>query len=147
MKSLFFSLVFLALSFGAAFGQSDDAAIKVVIEAESKAFHTNDDRSAFIAFWHITPDSRMVYSGPGTSMMYSGADMQAAISAGKLPPANQAESVFSNYAIRASGNVAWATFDQKSTTPDGKSSTMHEFRMMEKVGGVWKIVSESVHEY
>jgi hypothetical protein len=148
MKNLFFLFAFIALSLGSATAQTaDEKAIRQAIEAESKAYHTNPDRMAFTAYWHVTPETRIVYSGPEASSVFVGSEMKAAIDSGQMPPMDHAINEYSNFVIRASGPIGWASFDQKSTTPDGKVSTMREMRLMEKIGDAWKIVFSSVHEY
>ena len=148
MKNVLFSLLLVTLSLGSVTAQTaDEAAIRTAIESESKAFHTNTDRTAFIGFWHITPESRMVYQGLGEINLLTGEAMKAAVAAGQLPAADNAERVFSNFVVKANGTIGWASFDQISTKPDGKAAYMREFRCMEKIGTAWKIVSSSVHEY
>jgi Domain of unknown function (DUF4440) len=150
MKINFLVCLFFVLSLGSTLAQSaDEAAIRTAIEAESAAYHTNSDRSQFISFWQLTPEARLVYSSPSSqnTSLYDGKSMQAAVAAGQLPAADQAAREFTNYLIKASGSIGWATFDQKTTTPDGKVSYTHEIRCMEKIGGAWKIVSSSVHQY
>lgn len=149
MKKILFVLSILALSLGSAAAQSaDETAIRTVIENESKAFHTNTDRTAFLGYWSVTPDTRLVYSGPADAhSTIPGDAMKSAAASGQLPPADNAVSEMTNFVIKASGTVGWAAFDQKTTTPDGKSEYMREIRCMEKVRGEWKIVSSSVHQY
>jgi hypothetical protein len=148
MKNIFLTLFLLAASLSAANAQSaDEAAIRKAIEAESEAYHTNPDRAAFISYWHITPETRLVYTGLDGGGIFTGNDMKMAAEKGQFPPADQASREFTNYVVRTSGNLGWASFDQKNTLPNGEVHTMREFRMMEKVGGAWKIVSSSVHEY
>ena len=147
MKIKLLALLFFALSLGSAVSQSDETAIRQVIEAESKAFHTSADRTLFMTYWQITPDTRLVYSGPEGSSMITGDQIKGASAAGQLPPVDNAVNEYSNFVVHASGTIGWASLDQKSTDSAGKVSYMHEFRCMEKVGGAWKIVSSSVHEY
>jgi hypothetical protein len=147
MKKIFNFLVFLVGSVCATFAQSEDAAIKKMIESESRAFHENTDRNAFINYWSLAKGSIMVYSGNGSCTVFSGEQMKDAAASGQIPKPDNAKVEMSNYVIRANGNLAWAIFDQKTTTPDGKSSYQHEFRCLEKSGSDWKIVGSSVHSY
>lgn len=141
-----FIFLFLFLYQNAA-AQTEEAAIRQVIEAESKAYHFNADRTAFLAYWSITPESRMVYSEPGFTIMLDSAQLSP-----KNPQLLQSKpdfavNTYSNVVIQAHGTVAWATLDQKSALPDGTVSFFHEFRGMEKVEGTWKIVNSSVQKY
>lgn len=147
MKTLLFTLLFLASSLCSALAQTDEAAIRQVIESESKAFHTSTDRKVFTTYWHVTNDNRMVYSDSTGAYLFRGDEMKAAMAKGELPPADNAASEFSNFLVRADGNIGWATFDQKNTTPDSKSIYTREFRCMEKIDGSWKIISSSIHDY
>lgn len=126
---------------------ADELAIRQVIEAESRAYHHETVRATFLNYWHIIPESRLVYTGPDGSSFLTGADMEKARQAGQFPPPDYVVNVYSDFVIRANGDVAWASFDQKSTAPDGKITYMHEFRCLEKVGRDWKIISSSVHRY
>lgn len=147
MKNIVLTLCIFTASTVAMLAQNDAAAIQKAIESESQAFHTNPDRNVFISFWQITDDTRLVYSGPDGNSFISGKEILNAITNGQLPPTDNASAVFSNYTIKFSGVTGWASFDQENTDATGKKSYMHEFRMMEKVNGNWKIVSSSVHQY
>ena len=147
MKYIVLICSFITLSFCSVFAQTSEAAIRTAIESESKAFHTNTDRAAFIAYWHITEETRMIYTGPGGNNVLTGSQMKTAVTAGQLPPADNAVNEYTNMLIKAGDTVGWASFDQKSTTPDGASSYMHEFRGMIKVDGAWKIFTSFVMEY
>lgn len=145
MRQIFLSLAFFVLCPGSVAAQTDEAAIQQAIESESRAYHTNPDRGAYMRYWHVTTDARLVYSAPDASVLVSGKDMQQVVASGQFPPMDNAKTVYYNFVIRASGNVGWAFFDQETTLPDGNVSYLHEFRCMEKVDGAWKIVGSSVH--
>jgi Domain of unknown function (DUF4440) len=119
----------------------DEAAIKKAIENESSQFHINPDRNVFLQSWNMVDGTTISYSGKGGMTTLSGKDMKAAAEKGVIPKANGEVTTFSNYLVRANGNIGWATFDQTSA----KGIVTHEFRCMEKVGNDWKIVSSSVH--
>jgi hypothetical protein len=126
---------------------TDEKAIQQVIESESRAYHSNPDRTAYMGYWLLNDQTRLVYTGPEGTFYVTGADMQATLSSGKLPPMDHAVTTYTNFVIRADGNIGWASFDQTSTMPDGEVKYMHEFRCMEKVQGVWKTVQSSIHRY
>ena len=147
MKTLLLTLFFFTSSLCSALAQTDEAAIRQIIESESKAFHLNADRKVFTTYWHVTNDNRMIYTDPTGTFLFRGDEMKTAMAKGELPPADNATSEFSNFVVKASGTVGWATFDQKNTTPDGKSVYTREFRCMEKIDGAWKIFSSSIHDY
>lgn len=147
MKKLLILVSLFALTLNFAKAQSEAAAIQKMIEAESFAFHNNADRYAFMSYWNIIEGAHLVYSGNGTCLLLKAADMKTAAEKGEIPKADHAKTEMTNYVIRNNGNVAWASFDQKSTISDGKVSNQHEFRCLEKIGGEWKIISSSVHGY
>ena len=146
MKTLLFTML-LALSCCSAVAQTDEVAIRQIIESESRDYHLDPDRKVFTTYWHLTADTRLVLTDPTGTYAYSGKDLQAFVDKGEMPPANNAVSEYSNFVVKAGGTIGWATFDQKSTVPDGKSSYTREFRCVEKINGIWKIVSSSVHNY
>jgi Domain of unknown function (DUF4440) len=117
-------------------------AIKKAIEEEASQFHINTDRNVFLKSWNMVDGTIMVYSGKTGLTKLSGKDIKSAAEKGVIPKANGEVTKFSNYVVRTSGNVGWASFDQTSA----KGIVTHEFRMMEKVGNDWKIVSSSVHD-
>jgi hypothetical protein len=122
--------------------------VKELIEAESHSFHTDSDRSKFLDFWADTKDMRISYSSSDrTQNFVSVSELKAIVNKSLMPAANMAKSEYTNYAIRVSGTVAWAMFDQKATKPDGSVDLTHEFRCLEKTAGKWKIVGSSIHQY
>ena len=129
--------------------QADEvAAIRKVIETETKLFHESQDRMAMLSYWKLDGDGRTVVSLPTQdAIVVKGTDMKAAIESGLMPKADNATFELSNFVCRASGNTAWATFDQKETKPDGSKIYFHSFRCLEKVNNEWKMVFSSVHAY
>ncbi len=141
MKNIFvIALLMFTLGSTSQAQNTEVEAVKKAVENESYQYHNNDDRSVFMQSWHITAGTQMVYSSKAGMMMYSGAEMQAAVKAGQIPPPDRVKEVFSNYVVRVSGNVAWVTFDQSN---DG-AAPFHEVRCMEKIDGVWKIIASFV---
>jgi hypothetical protein len=142
------SFLLLVLHTSVATAQTaDEAAIRHVIESESKAYHTNPDRTAYLGYWLLNENTRLVYTGAEGTFYVTGPMMQSSLSSGKLPPMDHAVTEYSNYVIRADDNIGWASFDQISRMPDGQVKYMHEFRCMEKVQGTWKTVQSSIHSY
>lgn len=44
-----------------------------------------------------------------------------------------------NYIIKVSGQMAFVSYDSKWKSPEGKITTIHEFRTMKKINNLWKI--------
>ena len=129
------------------FSQSEVTAIRKTIEAEDIAFYTNPNRKAYMEYWAIKPDTRWVYSGLDGTVIMTASDLKTAIAKNQFPPADNSVCSFSNFVIKVNGTVGWATYDKKAVAPKGKTDYTHEFRGMEKIAGVWKIISASVHQY
>jgi hypothetical protein len=147
-KKTFLLLLLFVVALPLIHAQSDVAEIQKTIEAETTAFHVNADRNVFLSYWHITDATIMVYSPiNGKSTVLTGPMMKGAAQAGQIPLADQGQAEFSSYVIRASGNVGWASFDQKETAANGTITHLYGFRCLEKIDGKWKIVSSSVHSY
>ena len=45
------------------------------------------------------------------------------------------------------GDHAWVSHNEVSIAKDGTKTYSHEIRMLEKVGGAWKLVGQSIHQY
>jgi hypothetical protein len=148
MKTFQITILLLGIT-AFSFAQANDkAAIRKRLEAEILNFHTNTDRKVYISYWHIKPESRWVSSSmDGSNILLTSDEFKAGIRNNEFPPADNARCSFSNFVVKASGSIGWATFDIKMVTPDGKEDYLHTFRCLEKIGGVWKIISGSEHQY
>jgi hypothetical protein len=122
---------------------NDDAAIRELLEKESATWRAGDF-DAHAACWHIQPYSRIVVSTA------DGKTIDVPPQLMKDPQAAMGEggsSVNSNYRMSIDGDRAWVTHDEVSTAKDGGDTYSHEFRMLEKVEGQWKLVAQSIHQY
>ena len=57
------------------------------------------------------------------------------------PKPTKADLVGTNFNIRQESNLAWVEYDQ-TVTADGEKEASHEYRVLIKTGGAWKIVSQ-----
>ncbi len=147
MKSLKLTVFLLGITL-TIFGQaSKEAIIRKTIEAEHSAFHTNPDRKIYMSYWLVKPETRWVYSNTSGTSFMTGADLNAGMAKNMYPPMDSAKFIFSNFISKASGTVGWASYDVKVDKTDGKSEYSHEFRCLEKIKGIWKIISGSGHQY
>jgi hypothetical protein len=147
MKKTLTTLFFLAIAL-MGFAQSDEAAIRKVIEAEDIAFHTNVDRPVYMSYWLIKPETRWAYSSLDGLMVYrTGEELKKGMANNEYPPADNATCFFSNVVISTNNSMAWVSYDLKTVTPQGITDYTHEFRFMEKIKSVWKIISATVHQY
>jgi hypothetical protein len=143
MKLFSVLLALMTLSIGVASAQSDEAAIKKVIEEETRAWHAGDLK-AQMACWQIQPYSRALISTMNGMHFDLSADMMK--NRDPLTPTGASASN-SNYLIQLNGNTAWSSHDQTTTAKDDTKGFSHEMRMLEKSGSTWKIVGMSVHQY
>ncbi len=139
MKNILFCLLF-TVSVG--YCQSEEEAIIALLEKESATWRSGDVE-AHASCWAIRPYSRILVSTQdGTSI-----DVPPAIMLN--PPANMigngGTSKNSNYKMNVSGNHAWVSHDEKSTTKEGVTSYTYEIRILEKIDGQWKLVGQSIH--
>ncbi|MCB0548946.1 MAG: nuclear transport factor 2 family protein [Phaeodactylibacter sp.] len=136
----------LIASSSIAFGQkkasasSDEAAIKEVIEQESRTFWARDFKS-WEKLWVHEPYTIWTAASNTGVRQYNGWNAWK----------EQVENLFAespeaipydgdvkkhNFSFRIYGNGAWVTFEQ-----DNKGTITYETRIMEKHGGKWKIAA------
>ncbi|MDX2283568.1 MAG: nuclear transport factor 2 family protein [Bacteroidia bacterium] len=143
MKNLLL-LSWLMLSIATLHAQStDEAAIKQLIEAETRAWHAKD-LAAFKSCWHIQPYFTVFSSGPDRHMSVTPEMFYSLTPEGM---GNGSVCTNSNYRISVKGDMAWSAHDQVNTSPQGEKRYSHEIRILEKVNGTWKLVGGSIHEY
>jgi Domain of unknown function (DUF4440) len=139
--------LFIFLSFSCTKSRLEGQVLQV-IRLESENFYSNSDRTKFLDYWADSKDMKFCYSGIDQSQnFHSKNELIQSVKKGLVPAANMAKFEMSNIAVKASGNVAWAMFDQKETTPEGKITYLHEFRLLVKENNEWKIIGNSVHSY
>jgi hypothetical protein len=102
----------------------------------------------YLNSWRLQPGTRCLSTGlNGNVLILTSDDIKNTIANNFIPPADSATFTFSNFVVKASGKVGWATYDNKSVAPDGDKSYWHQFRLLEKIGGTWKIISGGLHQY
>ena len=124
------------------YGQSEKEAIIALLEKESATWRSGDIE-AHADCWAIKAYSRILVSTQeGNSI-----DVPPAIMIN--PPANMigngGSSKNSNYKMNISGDHAWVSHDEESTTKEGVTSYTYEIRILEKIDGKWKLVGQSIH--
>jgi hypothetical protein len=60
---------------------------------------------------------------------------------------NGGVSVNTNYKMNITGNNAWVSHNEESTSKEGKKTFSYEIRILEKINGQWKLVAQSIHQY
>ncbi|MGO4920353.1 endo-arabinase [Maribacter spongiicola] len=136
--------VFLVLLFSMTFSyaQTDEEAIISLLERESSSWRSGDVE-AHASCWSIQPYSRIFVSmADGNSIDVPPAMM---INPPEHLVGKGGTSKNSNYKMNISGNNAWVTHDEESTTTDGVTNYTYEMRILEKIDGNWKLVGQSIH--
>ena len=122
----------------------DPSAIKKLLEKESATWRIGDIQG-HADCWHIQPYSRILVSTGDGLVQDVHPDVMI------YPPANTmgkgGTSINSNYKMNITGNNAWVSHNEESTSKDGKKSYSYEFRILEKINGQWKLVAQSIHIY
>ena len=121
---------------------NDEAEIKSVLEKESTTYRSGDVKG-HASCWYIQPYSRILVSTPdGQTFDVPPQNMIT-------PPNNHLGDggtfMNTNYKISIHGNDAWVSHDEISISPKGDTTLSSEMKMLEKIGGEWKIVGMSIH--
>lgn len=141
-----FLLLVLAFALSSIRAQSplDSVAIVRLLEKEAATWRSGDIQ-AHAACWQIRPYGRILASLP------DGKSFDVPPSLMLNPPkemvGNGGHAVLSNFKMSINANNAWVIHDEVSVSKDGKESYSHEVRLLEKVGGQWKLVGQSTHGY
>lgn len=120
---------------------TDVSAIKTTIDGETKAYHAADYKT-YLSYWAKVPYASFLTDG----QQYVGDVLWKAMDqvfAGTKPM--KVNTTRTGWNIRAVGNTAFATFEQRDENLDTKAVRQTaETRYMEKIDGTWKIVNVSV---
>lgn len=135
-------LLFLLFTTVTAYGQSEEEAIIALLEKESATWRSGDVE-AHAACWAIKPYSRILV----TTVEGNSIDVPPALML--QPPAdmigNGGTSKNANYKMNISGDNAWVSHDEESTSVQGITTYTYEIRILEKIDGEWKLVGQSIH--
>jgi hypothetical protein len=144
IKQIFLSLVITASIFGCVQNSDESAAIKKLLEKESATWRSGDIQG-HADCWHIQPYSRIIVSRDDGSVLDVPPDAMIHPAANMLGQGGS--SINSNYKMNVTGNNAWVSHNEESTSKDGKKQYSYEFRILEKINGQWKLVAQSIHIY
>lgn len=139
MKYAFLLLICIS-TFG--YSQTEEASIIAVLEKESATWRSGDVEG-HAACWAIKPYSKILFTtNDGTTI-----DVPPAIMLN--PPKDMigkgGTSENSNYKMNVSGDNAWVSHDEISTSNEGITTYTYEIRILEKIDGYWKLVGQSIH--
>jgi hypothetical protein len=139
------SIAFCLLLAPTAHAQSaDEAAIKKLCETETRAW-LDKDVATYKNCWEIRPYSRIVVTTEDGQTMNITAEQMKTVNADVMGGGGTFAN--SNYLIHVEGNTGWVAYDEVKTDDKGKNHPSYEFRLLEKIGGAWKIVGMSVHHF
>jgi hypothetical protein len=139
---LFLSIVCCCIT---GFSQTnEEALIKQLLEKESATWRSGDVK-AHADCWHIQPYSRILVSTGDSTLLEVPPSVMINPPVGIFGKGGT--SVNSNFKMNISGNNAWVSHDEESTSAEGVKTYSSEFRVLEKIKGKWKLVAQSIHIY
>ena len=122
----------------------ESASIIKVLEKESSTWRSGDIKG-HADCWQIQPYSRILVSTVDGNAFDVPPDMIVNPAPNSMGKGGSSKNT--NYKMNISGNNAWVSHDEESTTKDGQKSYSYEFRILEKINGDWKLVGQSIHLY
>ncbi len=141
-------VIFIMLYFGSCidvFAQSaDELAIVALLEKEAATWKAGDIEG-HAECWKVQPYSRILVSTSQGTLLDVPPEVMIHPAPEMLGKGGNAK--FSNIKMHIDGNSAWVNHDETSTSTDGKKTLSHEFRILEKIDGRWKLVGQSIHQY
>ena len=135
-------LIIAAFTISCNHKSDDQKEIIKLLEKESATWQAGDIK-AHADCWHIQPYSRILVSTADGSII----DVPPAKMINPTKMGNGGVSVQTNYKMNISGNNAWVSHDEESTSKSGEKSFTSEFRILEKINNEWKLVAQSIHVY
>ncbi len=146
MKHLFIVVLSLTWSQPALAQSNESEAIKRVIEQETDNYAAGNF-DAWSSFWVHEPYILWIVNQPdGGYHSIQGwdelsAQMKGLIADNAKKPSSSSNRQRTNYGVRQNGTMAFATFDQASTSSPVRT---RESRVLEKKGNEWKLIHSSV---
>jgi tetratricopeptide (TPR) repeat protein len=143
--------VLLASSASFSSAQSvDEAALKAVVDAQSKAW-IDRNADAWEALWlHDGKATRATVNVGGVNFEQGWEKISANMRKDRQenPKPLQLTETMSNFVARQDGNLAFVEYDEKVTGPDAgpTDGSQHEYRLLVRDGGHWKIASQITHD-
>jgi ketosteroid isomerase-like protein len=129
----------------------DDAAIRQVIDAETKAYH-EANLAVWTSNWATTPyierQDEKLRKLANTPYLKGQALQKGYEEFAKTHKPTGLSSTVSDYESHIKGNLAWVTFTQEDKKADGSVSLkQRSLRILEKINGQWKIVMISLTSF
>ena len=147
MKTVFFSLLFCAITSSYLFAQSsEDQNIKKVVQTETNSYY-NLDSDAWQKCWVHSPDAAHTYISNGVYSRMKGWENfgPMVISALKTRTKDEMDvqaTSTDSFFIKSDGKMAFVTYKQKNTSKDSRNyENSFEKRVLIKENDGWKILS------
>lgn len=126
----------------------EEAAVRQVIDAETKAYH-EANLAVWRSNWATTPyierQDEKLRKLANTPYLKGQALQKGYEEFGKTHKPTGLNTVVSDYESHISGNLAWATYTQEDKKADGTvGQKQRSLRILEKINGQWKIVMLSL---
>ncbi len=137
-QSLLLLILLLGSTTGFAQPKADELAIRAVLEGHSLACLDADVEKA-VSYYAHSPYVATAFSQPGYQRGY---DAVAAAYRKEFANAQKSPDKLAtkDYRYRIVGNVAFVTYVETYTKPDGTFRTSHKADYLEKENGHWKLI-------
>jgi tetratricopeptide (TPR) repeat protein len=148
-KNLFHSALVLLVLFSTSLSHAqstEEDTIKKVLTSETDAFYRGDF-AAWKSYWSRDPKvSRMIVTKQWANFTQGAEKGEAMIAAAMKnnPERSAVRPKTDNYSFRIKDNLAYVEFDAFTPTRTGDTSHSHEYRILTKENGEWKIANQIV---
>ena len=138
---ILFATLFCFLSLAVQAQSADEKAIKAVITAESAAFYQRK-ADKIVSYCANVPYASHSYTEKGMGYLRGYDAVSKAIKnyVGQHPDLVKDSHKARDFKIHVNGNSAWVTFITDGVSGTKKSQS-YDARYLEKINGVWKLVS------
>lgn len=140
MRKLFLYFGCSLVIYSCATVSNDEKAIRTLLEKEAATWRSGDT-AAHAACWQERPYSKVLVStGDGKVI-----DVPVDAVIHPKGPADGGSAAMLNVKMSIHGDQAWVSHEEISMDTLGKKTRSYEIRILEKVGGDWKLVGQSIH--
>jgi lipopolysaccharide assembly outer membrane protein LptD (OstA) len=144
-KSINVLLLLLTLPFVHAYGQTAEAAIREVLQAELSFATKHSVAEVVQQFWII--DDKTLLHRSTTDGNVQSFDKAALLAMTEAPQYPKAVSTIANQKVYVNGNNSIVSQDKGTILEDGKKITALEVKYLQLKDGAWKIHAASVQEF
>ena len=142
MRTLLLCLLIFLLSPGCKNHPNEADAIKRLLEKESATWRSGNIKG-HAECWKIQPYSRILVSTGDGTVIDVPPDYMISPPGQKMGAGGSC--VNTNYKMNISGDNAWVSHNEESTSNEGTKTASYEIRILEKINNEWKLVGQSIH--